>query len=63
MLANRPVPAASCPSDTYNNGKLTINSVEVSDGMGGTVKYKATLSLQPLAKPLTFTLDKADPLQ
>jgi hypothetical protein len=56
-------PAATCPSDTFNNGKLTINSVEVPNGFGGTMKYKATLLLQPLSNPLAFTLDKAEPLQ
>ncbi|MEQ1635973.1 MAG: hypothetical protein ABL903_04725 [Methylococcales bacterium] len=54
---------AGCPSDTYNNGKLTINSVEVPDGLGGKLSYKATLSLIPLSNPMAFTLDKVDPLQ
>ncbi|NOT83902.1 MAG: hypothetical protein HOP02_03800 [Methylococcaceae bacterium] len=52
--------APSCQADTYNNNKLTINTVEVPNDKGGTLRYKATLTLQPSSNPLTFTLDKAD---
>lgn len=61
---NTPAPiATTCPSDTYNNGKLTINSVEVPNGLGGTLKYKAIMTLQALSNPLVFTVDQTTPLQ
>ncbi|MFI3120868.1 MAG: hypothetical protein QX203_12910 [Methylococcaceae bacterium] len=58
-----PLPVASCPADTYSNGKLIINSVEVPDGLGGVIKYQANLSLLPFSNPLSFALDRAQPLQ
>ncbi|MCX7087126.1 MAG: hypothetical protein NTV00_03630 [Methylococcales bacterium] len=59
----QPAPIATCPSDTYNNGKLTINSVEVPNGVGGMLKYKASMTLQALSNPLVFTVDQTTPLQ
>lgn len=54
---------AVCPSDTYDKGKLTINAVEVPNGFGGVLKYQATLALQPFSSPVSFVLEKAEPLQ
>lgn len=50
------------PVDNYDNGKLTIHAVDVNDAFGGKIKYKATMSLQPLSNPLTFILDQAEQL-
>ncbi len=58
-----PPVTAFCPADTYINGKLTINAVDVPNGFGGTFRYQASLSLLPFSNPLSFILDKADPLQ
>lgn len=56
-------PIGSCPTDTYVNGKLSMPSVSVPDGFGGTSKYKVEMSLQPLSNPTAFTLDSATPIQ
>jgi hypothetical protein len=50
------------PYDRYDNGKLTINAVDVPDVFGGVVTYKANLSLKPQSNPLTFILDQAEPI-
>lgn len=63
IISGSPPVGTVCPSDTFNNGKLTINSVEVPNGFGGITKYKATLNLQPFSNPLGFTLESAVPLQ
>lgn len=54
---------ALCPSDVYNNSKLSLHSVEVADGLGGVLRYKVSMALQPFANPMTFVVDKVEPLQ
>ncbi len=63
LSSTSPAQTATCPSDTYNNGVLSINSVSVPNGTGGNVNYSATLTLQPLSNPMTFILNQATPVQ
>ena len=52
--------AATCPAEsTFSNGVLTLNSVEVPDGAGGTNRFKASLKQQPSSDSLVFSLTNA----
>jgi hypothetical protein len=51
------------PTTSYDKGKLTINAVDVNDGFGGSIKYSASMTLQPSSNPLTFILDQAEQIQ
>lgn len=55
-------PAAEQPAaTTYTAGILKIPEVQVSDGLGGTLKYNVELEVVPLSNPVTFKIRNATP--
>ncbi|MCX7089633.1 MAG: hypothetical protein NTV00_16475 [Methylococcales bacterium] len=52
--------SAACPSDKFNNGILTLNSVNVLNASGSIDHYQVTLNVQPASNPAVFTIKNAE---